>query len=153
MGILGAGLQPAGSSHAGLGQVVPSVTPGGALLASDDGSEVYGSRMIDPRSKDYVMAPNGRLLGMKNINQLVQLAVMNAGPKLDEIDRLNDGFENAASAILSAACAPLVAQGLIEVIGVRRTWMSERDGLRQGQAVVRFCWRDVSTGAERFTGF
>lgn len=153
MGIIGAGLQPAGNTQSGTGMHVPATLPGGALLSSDDGSEILGSRKIDPRSGDYVMNSDGRLVGMPNVRQLVQLAVMGSAPKLEELDRLNDGFEIAASAILTAACQPIVAMGLIEVIGVRRVLMGPPDGLRNGQAIVRFCWRDISTGKERFTEF
>jgi hypothetical protein len=144
---LGAGFQPAGTTPAGFG--APTQTGHGSNVVLPDpvigGS--HGSRKINPLTRDYVLNDEGRLEGMNNVQQLVQLAVTNAAPQLQEIDRLDGGFERAVLAILTAAVAPIVAQGFIEVLGVS-TRMNAAGGLKGGQAVTVFQWRDRTTNEE-----
>lgn len=145
---LGTGLQAAGTTPAGFGAPTQSALGANTVLpdARDTGS--HGSRKIDPITRDYVMRSDGRLEGMNNVQQLVQLAVTNAAPKLQELDRLDSGFEQAVLSILTGAVAPVVAQGLVEVVGVS-TRMNEEGGLKGGQAVTVFRWRDRTTNEER----
>jgi hypothetical protein len=147
----GIGLQSAGTTSAGFGSPTRGTEEGGVILRDESTGASFGGRKIDPRTGDYEMDENGRLLGMPNVQQLVQLVVMNAAPELGEIDRLNDGFSKAATAILSAACAPIVAQGFIEVLGVRDVRIGVRGGLKQGQAIYKFLWRDLTASVDRET--
>lgn len=147
----GIGLQGAGTTSAGFGSPTRGAEEGGVILRDVKTGASFTGRQIDPRSGDYVLDENGRLLGMSTVQQLVQLAVMNAAPALQEIERLDDGFERAASAILTTACAPIVQQGIIAVIGVRGTRLGVRGGLKQGQALYSFLWRDLTTGTEQGT--
>jgi hypothetical protein len=144
----GTGLQGAGTTPAGFG--APTQTGRGTNVVLPDMSVggSHGSRKINPITRDYVMNDDGRIEGMNNVQQLVQLAVTNAEPELMRLDRLDAGFEKGMLAILSAAVAPLVAQGLIEVVGVS-VRMNEAGGLKPGQAVTLFKWRDRTTSEER----
>lgn len=144
----GIGLQGAGTTSAGFGSPSRGSEEGGVILRDTATGASFGGRQINPKTGDYVMDANGRLLGMDNIQQLMQLAVMNAAPALMEIDRLNDAFPRAATAILTVACEPIVRQGLVEVIGVQEVRQGVRGGLRQGQAIYRFAWRDLTTNLE-----
>lgn len=94
------------------------------------------------------MNSDGRIEGMNNVQQLVQLAVTNAEPELQKLDRLDGAFQKGVLAILSAAVAPLVAQGFVEVVGVS-VRMNKAGGLKPGQAVTLFNWRDRTTNEER----
>lgn len=145
----GAGLQGAGTTSAGFGSPTRGTEEGGAILRDETTGASFGGRKIDPSTGDYVLDENDRLVGMNNIQQLVMLAVLNAAPALQDIDRLTDGFDRAASAILSNECQSLVDQGLIEVIGVRDVRLGARGGLKQGQAVYKFLWRDLTTSTDQ----
>jgi hypothetical protein len=144
----GIGLQPAGTSSAGFGSPSRGAEEGGVILRDTLTGASFGGRKLDPKTRDYELDDNGRLLGMPNVQQMVMLAIMGAADELQSIERLNDGFERAAYAILSAACAPIVQQGLIETIGVRGLRMGVRGGLGQGQAMYQFLWRDLTTNTE-----
>jgi hypothetical protein len=84
---------------------------------------------------------------MNNVQQLVQLAITNAEPALMELDKLDSGFEKGVLAILTTAVAPLVEQGFIDVVGVS-VRMNKEGGLKPGQAVTVFKWRDRTTSEE-----
>ncbi len=147
----GFGYQPAGTSSAGFGAPTRGAEDGGVILRDAATGASFGGRQINSNTGDYVMDANGRLLGMNNVQQLVQLAVMNSAEALQSIDRLDDSFDKQSGAILAAACQTIVNRGLIEVIGVRDVQLGERGGLRQGQALYRFLWRDLTTGTEEKT--
>ncbi len=147
----GFGIQPAGTTSAGFGAPSRGAEEGGVILRDVNTGASFGSRSIDPRTGDYVMDENGRLVGMNNVRQLVELAVLNAAPALGAIDRLNDSFERAATAVLTDACEPIVRQGLIAIVGVRGVRIGVRGGLRQGQAIYEFLWRDLTTDSEERT--
>jgi hypothetical protein len=147
----GFGLQPAGTSSAGFGSPTRGASEGGVTLRDTFTGDSFGGRQINPKTGDYVLDANGRLLGMSNVQQLVQLAVMNAGPALQEIDRITDSFAQEAGAILAAAVAPIARQGFIAVVGVQDVRLATRDGLRQGQAQFAFLWRDLTTDTEQRT--
>lgn len=145
---LGAGFQPAGASAAGFGAPTQTGLGSNVVLPDSSVGGSHGSRKIHPVTRDYVMNDEGRIEGMNNVQQLVQLAVTNAEPELQKLDRLDSAFKKGVLAILSAAVAPLVAQGLIEVVGVS-VRMNEEGGLKRGQAVTVFNWRDRTTNEER----
>lgn len=147
----GAGFQGAGTTSAGFGAPSRGAEEGGVILRDEATGASLTGRRLDPRTGDYVVDENGRLLGMPTVQQLVQLAVMNSAAALQQIDRLNDGFERAATAVLTTACGPIVQQGLIAVIGVRNVRLGVRGGLAQGQAVYQFLWRDLTTNTEQGT--
>lgn len=145
---LGAGFQPAGSSPAGFGAPTQTGLGSNVVLPDSRVGGSHGSRKIHPVTRDYVMNDEGRIEGMNNVQQLVQLAITNAEPELQKLDRLDSAFQKGVLAILSAAVAPLVEQGLIDVVGVS-VRMNEEGGLKPGQAVTKFNWRDRTTSEER----
>lgn len=145
---LGAGLQPAGASPAGFGAPTQTGLGSNVVLPDTSVGGSHGSRKIHPVTRDYVMNDAGRIEGMNNVQQLVQLAVTNAEPQLMALDRLDGGFEKGILSILSTAVSSLVEQGLIEVVGVK-VRMNKEGGLQPGQAVTLFQWRDRTTNEER----
>lgn len=147
----GFGAQPFGTSSAGFGVPSRGTETGGAILRDEQTSRSYGGRFLDPKTGDYEMDENGRLLGMPNVQQCVTIAVLNAREDLARIDRLNDGFVKAANAVLSSRLEPLVREGLIEIRGVTSSRLGVRGGLRQGQAAYVFEWVDRTTNEERET--
>lgn len=143
----GAGFQPAGTSPGGFGAPTQTGRGSDVVLPDSRVGGSHGSRKIDPITKDYVLNEDGRIEGMSNVQHLVQLAVTNAGPQLMELDRLDSSFQKGMLAVLTAAVAPLVARGLIEVVDVAvRT--NRAGGLQPGQAVTVFKWRDRTTQEE-----
>lgn len=145
---LGAGIQPAGASPAGFGAPTQTGLGSNVVLPDTSVGGSHGSRKIHPVTRDYVMNDEGRIEGMNNVQQLVQLAVINAEPELQKLDKLDGGFEKGVLSILSNAVALLVEQGFIEVVGVT-VRMNEEGGLKPGQAVTKFNWRDRTTGEEQ----
>lgn len=145
---LGAGFQPAGSTPAGFGAPTQTGLGSNVVLPDSAVGGSHGSRKIHPVTRDYVMNDEGRIEGMNNIQQLVQLAVTKAEPELQKLDRLDSAFEKGMLAILNQAVAPLVAQGLIDVIGIS-VRMNAAGGLQPGQAVTKFLWRDRTTNEEQ----
>lgn len=143
----GFGSQPAGVSPAGFGAPSQADPDSSVVLPDASVGGSHGSRKINPIERDYVL-DEGRLAGMNNVQQLVQLAVTKAEPQLSALDRLDGGFQKAVLAVLTAAVAPLVSQGLIEVVGVS-VRMNESGGLKKGQAVTLFKWRDRTTKEEQ----
>jgi hypothetical protein len=143
----GFGLQPAGVSPAGFG--APSQTGLGSdvVLPDESVGGSHGSRKINPITRTYVLNEDGRISGMNNVQQLVQLAITKAETRLADIDRLDAGFKNQMLAVLTAAVASLVSQGIIEVVGVS-VRANSADGLKQGQAATVFKWRDRTTKEE-----
>jgi hypothetical protein len=106
-----------------------------------------GSRRIDPLTKDYVFT-DGQLAGMNNVQQLVYLAIANAAPEFQKLDKLDASFEKGVRAALTAALAPLVAQRVVEITGVQ-VRMNAAGGLKPGQAVTTLLWRDLTTNEEQ----
>jgi hypothetical protein len=150
----GFGSQPFGSSPYGIG--TPAVAPelGGSILRDEANGLSTGSRKIDPRTRDYVLDANGRILGMSDTKQLVLLAVSTdkgssamreLGQVLRSIDRITTNFSRRVDSTLRAAVQHLVNRRLIEVVG------SEVQVLRSGVAFARFRWRDLTTGREEET--
>lgn len=147
----GIGDSPFGLGPYGLG--TPAVAPaqGGALLV-DQAGEGQGSRYIDGRTRDFVADQYGRLVGMGNTKQLVQLAVsteygsaatIDLGHKLREIQRISDNFTKAVDNVLRTALRKLTDGGLIAILSI------DVQRLRsQGGAFARVRWRDLQTGVE-----
>jgi len=143
----GAGFQPAGASPAGYGAPTQSATPSSTVLPDSLVVGSQGSRRIDPLTKDYVFT-DGQLAGMNNVQQLVYLAIANAAPEFQKLDKLDASFEKGVRAALTAALAPLVAQRVVEITGVQ-VRMNAAGGLKPGQAVTTLLWRDLTTNEEQ----
>lgn len=147
----GIGFQPAGTSPAGVGAPDQTEMPSNVVLPDQlDLTVGHGGRRIDPKTRDYVMTEDGRLEGMSDVQQLVYIAVANAGPQLQEIEKLDGMFETAVESVLTAAVAHITALGLIEIIGVS-TRKNDEGGLEPGQAVTLFRWKDLTTNEEQGT--
>lgn len=151
----GFGSQHLGSSPFGIGDpVVPDAMPGRVYRDKQTG-EAFGARLIDPVTKDYVYDENGRALGMSGVLQQVQLAVSTEsgssamrelGHELGSIDVITPSLEHRVDTTLRAAVAHLVAQQVIEVLGVTMFMAGTEGGLRPGQAHARFRFKDLTTG-------
>lgn len=155
----GAGKQAAGTSSSGFGTSTAATEFGGAFLRDDKTGRVLGARKIDPRSLDYQLDANGRALGMRDVRQMVQLAlhteynssaVRGFGHKLRSIDRITGNFEKRVLDVLTQALQPLIRAGLIEVLGFSEFRAGDnRNGLPRGAAYGRLRWRDLTTRKER----
>src|SRR5687768_14948454 len=147
----GFGSQPYGSSPYGIGTPAVATNLGGATLTDEAGVQ-RGSRRIDPYTKDYVLDETGRIAGMSNVHQLVQLAVSTTkgtaamralGHDLRRIDRISANFVRRVDTTLRAAVQRLVSQGLIEVVG------TSVEVARPGVGFARLQWRDLTSGSSR----
>ncbi len=116
----------------------------------------YGSRLIDVRTRDYTIDANGRISGMPNVPQMVQLAittefntsaVRGVGNNLKKIDRVTSNFEQRVLSVVTDALKRLVDQKLVEVIGFTSFKSGKKDGLQPGQTYGKLAWRDLTTNA------
>lgn len=131
----GLGSSPFGSSPYGSG--TPAVAPetGGSVFAVDGGGN-SGSRFVDYRTRDYVFDTYGRMVGMSDVAQLVQLAV--AGIKFSG-GRIAAATQGELQRKVDAALKPLVDGGLITVEPVEL----RRFGTSGGAVAVK--WTDLET--------
>lgn len=146
----GFGSQAGGSTPYGIGTPATAPAPGGAVLHNPAANASTGSRRIDPKTRDYVIA-NGRILGMNDTQQLVLMAVLTVrgssampalGHRLGDIETMGDDFDRAVRAAYEEALADLVARRLIEVVGI------EIRRLHPGSAHIRIRWRDIESFEE-----
>ncbi len=150
----GVGLQSAGTSSAGYGSISPINPNSGRVLRDPLVVGSSGSRRIDPFTRDYVVDTDGRLSGMPNVPQLVQLAITTEfntsaprgmGHKLKSIDRVTANFEQVVLSVLTNALKRLVDLRLVEVVGFSSFKSGKKDGLQPGQTYGRLQWRDLTT--------
>lgn len=152
MPLFGAGGSSAGSTDAGYGSIDTAAIPSRDLLNNPFAPGKLDSRRIDPVSKDYVMGPNGTLLGMTRAQQAVELAfttilgsscVSTLGNDLKSIQVISDNFETEIKAKIEQALNNAVNQGLISILGI----VVQRFGKNGAYIITR--WRDLSTGQEQ----
>jgi hypothetical protein len=154
----GAGIQGAGTTSGGFGTSAPATAPDGAILRDTQTGRSFGARLIDPRTRGYVLDEYGRILGMNDVRQAVQLSILteqgssvvtSMGQRLRSIQRVTPNFEKQVLAILTEAVQPLVTQGLIEVVGFQGFTAGDgSNGLPRGAAYGRFLWRDLTSKQE-----
>ncbi len=155
--MLGVGGQPAGSTPAGYGTPATGPARLGNVMRLPNGT-MSSARLIDARTKDYVMDPEThRLLGMLPVRQIVQqamttdlgsAAVREMGNRLRGIDRITSNFEARCLSVLTDALQIAISRGLVEVIGFSTFKAGPKDGLQPGQTYGRMRWRDLTTGKE-----
>lgn len=147
----GFGKQPAGTSPYGLGTPAVAPVPGGVVLRNELTGRSEGGRYIDPITKDYTFDDHGRLLGMPNVRQMVQLAlsttrgtsaVKDLGNELSKVDRITANVERRVRDICTLATRHLIDARLIEVVSVT-TERAKATALR-----IRFKYRDLTTSEE-----
>lgn len=153
----GAGLQPAGTSSAGIGAPLAGNPQSGVVFQGQD-SASNGSRYIDPHTRDYVINSDGRIAGTPNVPHLVQFAitternssaVRSIGQELRKLDRITPNFEKRVLSVLTDALQPLIDARLVEVVGFASFKSSSTDkGVSSGRVYGRLLWRDLTTGGE-----
>lgn len=152
----GFGLQPAGLSPAGFGAPARAEEPQRGILRDRNG-QPQGSRLIDPVTRDYVVASDGRAVGMHNVQQLVHLAIhtvrsssaiRDLGNELSTVKTITANFEHRVLLILTRAVQHLIDDGLIEVLGFASFTIGPDGGQPHGRAIGRFRYRDLTTGRE-----
>ena len=151
----GAGLQKAGKTSAGFGTSSEATVFEGGFLRDEITGETLGARLINPKTKGFVLDSNGRLLGMKSVRQAVLIAihtvrdssaVRGLGNRLSSIDRIGSNIERQILNILSEALAPLVQAGLVEVVGFSQFKAGDgKNGMLPGAVFGRFRWKDLTT--------
>lgn len=150
--ILGAGNAPAGTAPAGMGTPASGNGTGLVPFAALQTGAPMGSRLIDQATKRYVIGADGRMRGMNNIAQMVQIAVTTTlnsssvrglGIDLSSAQTLDAGTTNAMNAIYRSALADLINRNLIELLSVDVT------PFPTSGAYVLVKWRDLSTGLEQ----
>ncbi len=152
----GAGIQPAGTSSAGIGAPEEGNPQDGVVFQAPDGTS-DGSRYIDSQTRDYVMNANGRLNGMPNVPHLVQFAILTEinssavrgiGQNLKSLDRISPNFDKKVLGILTTALQPLINARLVEVVGFSSKSSSTDKGVTPGRFYGRLLWRDLTTRGE-----
>lgn len=151
----GIGKQPAGGTPFGIGTPATAPPIGGVILRDPITGSSTGSRRLDPITKDYVVDEFGRILGMNDVQQLVELAVSTdrgssavrtLGQELKKIDRITDNFVRRVTSTFERALKPIVDAGLIEVRSITVT----KDAV-PGRAFAVVVWRDLTTDTEQTT--
>ena len=108
----GFGTAPFGTGPYGFGAVVEPTDTTGSLFLSSDTGKTTGSRKIDQRTGDYTMGATGRLEGMGDSAQLVQIAI--ASLKLAG-GRLTPATEGIVRRKVEAALEHVIGPGRIEL--------------------------------------
>lgn len=121
------------------------------MLADEVGVQ-QGSRRIDPVTKNYVLDSTGRIAGMKNVHQLVLMAVSTTkgtaamralGHEFRKIDRISANLLRRIDDTIRGAVNHLVTRGLIEVVS------TSAEVSQPGRAFARLRWRDLTSGSSR----
>ena len=151
----GFGTQRAGSSSSGTGGPAIGQSMPGVVLRDPATQAMSSSRAIDSVARDYQYdAVTGRLLGMNDVRQLVQLAVStdkgtsamrSLGNELKGIDRITSNFERRVTDALNGALSDLISRGLVSIADI----VIQRIG--PTKVFVRLEWRDLTTGVEHST--
>ena len=150
----GFGSQPYGSSRYGIGTPAIAPIPGGSLLRDPTTGASTGSRRIDPKTRDFVRDTNGRILGMNDVQQLVEMVVQTVrsssamrslGQRLGDIDVIGDDIERQVRNVLVQALAHLTSRNIVEIVGVSVT------RLHPGAIRTELRWRDLTSSQERTT--
>ncbi len=153
----GAGLQPAGTTSAGIGSPEEGNPQDGVVFQAPDGTS-DGSRFIDAVTRDYVMNANGRLNGMPNVPHLVQFAILTElnssavrgiGQELKSLDRISANFDKKVLGLLTSALQPLINARLVEIVGFTSKSSSTDAGVSPGRFYGRLLWRDLTTQNEQ----
>ena len=143
----GAGLAPAGSSRAGFGSPASANGSGTVPLPSTKTGLPEGARLIDARTRRYVLV-NGRVQGMPPVPQKVQIAAMTAlnssavrglGIDFSGAPVITDGVINQLQTIFRNAFASLVSRGLMRIESIDVT------PVRDSGALVHVRWTDLTT--------
>jgi hypothetical protein len=152
----GAGNAPAGSSSAGYG--VPDVAPNpltGPLPDLRTGQPCTG-RFLDPITKDYRFASDGRLLGMGTVPQLVQLAltttfgsscIPSLGQRFTLIQEKGANFSKQLTSAITNCLSDLVTRKLVQIVSVTAT----DPGTNPDAGLGVLQWLDLTTGIEQPT--
>lgn len=151
----GAGLQKAGRTTAGFGTSAEANVFDGGFLRDAITGETLGARLIDPKSKSFVLDENGRILGMDSVKHAVLIAVHTVqnssavrglGNRLSSIQRIGPNIERQVFSILSEALRPLIQAGMIEVLEFSQFKAGDgTNGMMPGAVFGRLKWRDLTT--------
>jgi hypothetical protein len=152
----GYGIQPAGTSPAGLGTPALAAPNAGAALTDPNTGAQTGGRLIDTRTRDYVADANGRLAGMSNVPQLVYLAIatVKSSSAVRDLGMQPQGSvvtSNIQAVVLNMlrdAVNDLVSAGLVQVLGLEQFRVGPDGVLLAGATYGHFRYRDLTTGLE-----
>ncbi len=148
----GFGNQPYGSSPYGIGTPITATAPGGAVLRETSTGSSLGSRLINAETRDYVVDENGRIVGMSDVQQLMQIALgtvkgssamLGLGHALATLDVITDNVERRVATIVDDAVLHLTSRKLVEILSVVTTRM------HAGALHIVVRWRDLTTGLEQ----
>jgi hypothetical protein len=144
----GFGSAPYGTGPYGIGTPFAVPSSAGRVLEDETGRQLSGRR-INPLTRQYDYASNGRAIGQTTVYQMVQLAcrtdesssaAIDLGHRLRSIRDVGDNFERQVEAVYRHALAQLVADGLIEFMGTK----VERDPNFPNRTKVRVRFRDLT---------
>jgi hypothetical protein len=149
---IGAGFSSAGGTDAGYGAVDTAAIPSKDLLKDPFGNGSLEGRQIDPVKKDYVLGPNGTLMGMTRGQQAVELAFLTdlgssavaaVGNTFKDVKVISASFEIEMKAKIQQALSPAVNAGLIEIVSM------EVKRLGDSKLYIITRWRDLTNGQEQ----
>lgn len=148
----GGGTSPAGTSPYGVGTPAVAPVPGGAIFIADDGTRT-GSRKIDEKTRSYAFNEFGRIVGMKDVRQLVLLAIATTkgsaiistlGHTLSTIKDIGPDFDRRVRTVLNEALSDLVARNLVEVVEILVDTFLTPGTTQQKGARIILRWRDLT---------
>lgn len=153
---IGAGAAPGGIAPGGYGVPDAATSPINAPLPLPQNGLPQSGRAIDPTTRDYIMGSDGRLQGVDTVTQLVQLAITTTlgssamptlGQSFAQVKEIGPGFIQQVTAKVASALAPLVNQGLVELVNVQVTQSQQN----RDAGIVQFAWRDLTTNIQYLT--
>lgn len=154
----GAGFAPAGASSAGYGVPDAPPMPSTAPLPDQQTGVPQTGRFIDPVTKDYAFAPDGRMYGMGTVPQLVQLAltttfgssaVPSFGERFTLIQEKGANFQQQIASAVANCLADLVKRKLVLIKSVQGIEPGLQGNPDAGLGIVK--WVDLTTGIEQPT--
>lgn len=146
---VGAGGCPAGAVPAGYGSVDQAPAPVLVPLPDPITGLSDTGRAIAPQNAaqgagDYSFTPDGRLVGMPTVNQLVLLAIENLD--LSSITEKGANYAARVTALIQGALAPIVAQKLLLVRSISVLPTPNPDG-----SIAMVYWTDLTKGTPQQT--
>lgn len=147
MSIIGAGLSPFGTSHAGLEPTITTTVK--RKLFQDDYGNQQNCRLIDPVTQDYRMI-DGKIVGGQGIQQLVYLALITVkgscvisslGNTYMNVKVIGSNFQQQITNEVNASLETLIKQNKIKLNNVI---VEKQDTM----VLITVQWTDLTTNLE-----
>jgi hypothetical protein len=146
----GAGKAPAGAASAGYGVPDAAYVPNSAILPDVHSGFAQTGRFINPVTGDYRFTPDGRLMGMDTVPQLVLLALMTLrgssaiptlGSTFSQVQEKGPSFLAQMRSVVNVALGDLVKKKMVQIDSVA----TSEPPSNPDAGIVTLLWTDLTT--------